>query len=157
MSVLLSLFFNCCLSHGHLPIDLLDTVIVPLIKDKKGDICDKDNYRPIALTCIMSKIFELVLLSKLDDYFTTSPSQFGFKKGLATDTCVFSLKQTVDYYMSLSSPVYLCFLDASKAFDKINHWTLFKKLLLRGIPAIVVQLLYKLYQLQLLSYLLSLQ
>ena len=146
--VLLSLLFNCCISHGHLPIELLDTIIVPLIKDKKGDISDKDNYRPIALTCIMSKVFEHVVLSVTEDCLFTSSNQFGFKKGMSTDKCVYSLKQVTEYYNLHGSPVYLSFLDASKAFDKINHWTLFKKLLQRKLPICIVRLLCVWYSTQ---------
>ena len=32
----------------------------------------------------------------------------------------------------------LLFLDANKAFDEINHWILFKKLINRGIPIIII-------------------
>jgi hypothetical protein len=37
--------------------------------------------------------------------------------------------------------MYVCFLDASKAFDRINHWHLFNKLLFRGLPHVIVRLL----------------
>ena len=40
-----------------------------------------------------------------------------------------------------NSPVYSCFLDASKAYDRVNHWTLFKKLLKRSISVIIVRIL----------------
>ena len=40
-----------------------------------------------------------------------------------------------------SSPLFICFLDASKAFDKINYWLLFRKLLKRNIPVFFVRLL----------------
>jgi len=69
--------------------------------------------------------------------------------GLSTDLCIFSLKQTIAYYKALSSPVYICYLDASKAFDRINHWTLCKKLLCRNIPSIAVRLLHVWYSTQL--------
>jgi len=39
-----------------------------------------------------------------------------------TDTCVYTLKQITEYYNQRSSLVYICYLDASKAFDRINHW-----------------------------------
>ena len=148
ITILISLLFNCCIAHGYLPVDMLDTVIVPLIKDKKGDITDKDNYRPIALTTILSKLFEIVILNMYDHLLVTSPNLFGFKKGSSTDGCIFALKQIIDHYRSLSSPIYLAFLDASKAFDKVNHWSLFRKLLERGLPIILVRLLYIWYSTQ---------
>ena len=39
---------------------------------------------------------------------------------------IFALKQTVDFYCNQDTPVYMCFLDAKKAFDRVNHWTLAK-------------------------------
>ena len=39
------------------------------------------------------------------------------------------------------SPVYLCFLDASKAFDRVPHSILFSKLVERKVPHIVIRLL----------------
>ena len=37
--------------------------------------------------------------------------------------------QTIDFYRNQDTPVYMCFLDAKNAFDRVNHWTLAKKLL----------------------------
>ena len=54
LQVLLSLLFNCIVIHGHIPVALMDTLLVPLAKDKNGNLSDKDNYRPLAITCIMS-------------------------------------------------------------------------------------------------------
>ena len=119
----------------------MQTLIVPIIKDKRGDITDKDNYRPIALTCIVSKIFEFLLLEECEEYLYTTDHQFGFKSHHFTDQFVFVLQQIIEYYNSLSSPVYVCYLDASKAFDRISHWCLFNKLLSRQIPKCIIKLL----------------
>ena len=51
---------------------------------------------------------------------------------------IFALKQTVDFYCNQDTPVYMCFLDAKKAFDRVNHWTLAKKLLDRNVPLHIV-------------------
>jgi len=117
------------------------TIIVPIVKDKKGNLTDKDNYRPIAITSVFSKVFELAILYKYEDVLlSTTCNQFGFKKKCSTDLCVFALKQIVEMYISQSSPVYICYMDASKAFDRVSHWILFKKLV-DILPAIIVRFL----------------
>ena len=62
-----------------------------------------------------------------------------FKSHHSNDMCVFVLKETVVYYMFSYSPIYMCYVDASKAFDRVNYWHLFK-LLSRGLPHIIVRL-----------------
>ena len=42
--------------------------------------------------------------------------------------------------------VYVCYLDASKAFDRINHFHLFNKLIKRNMPKFIVRLLFTWYQ-----------
>ena len=56
-----------------------------------------------------------------------------------TEMAIFALKQTVDYYRNQDTPVYMCFLDAKKV-DRVNHWTLAKKLLDRNVPLHIVKL-----------------
>lgn len=146
--VYLTLLFNAVVIHGYIPLEIMNTVLVPIIKDKKGDITSKDNYRPIAITCILSKLLELLILSKIRDCIPSNSNQFGFKEKHGTDMCVYVLQQIVEYYTSQSSPVYACFLDASKAFDKVNHWHLFYKLIKANVPVIFVRLLYVWYTTQ---------
>ena len=119
----------------------MKTVIVPIIKDAKGDVSSKDNYRPIAITSVLSKIIEILILNRYESLLCTSDNQFGFKNNGSTDMCVFTLKQVIDYYRNNGSPVYLCFLDASKAFDRVHHNLLFDKLRKRNVPHIIVRLL----------------
>ena len=145
LCILLKLVFNCMFLHGHLPKDFMNTLIVPIVKNKKGNISDSDNYRPIALTNVASKIMEVIILSKYKMSFVTQSNQFGFKIGHSTDTCVFTMKSVIDYYISLASPVYICYLDASKAFDRVEHCNLFSKLMSRKLPKIVVRLLFNWY------------
>ena len=48
ITILLSIFYNRMISHGHLPDDFMKTIIIPLIKNKSGDTSNVNNYRPIA-------------------------------------------------------------------------------------------------------------
>ena len=53
---LLSLWFTSMFIHRFLPGTLLSVVLVPIVKDKTGIISSKDNYRPIALASVLSKL-----------------------------------------------------------------------------------------------------
>ena len=120
----------------------MKTAIVPIIKNKTGDTSDKNNYRPIALVTACSKIFELCILSIIENYICTHDLQFGFKKQHATDNCIYTVKSVIKYYKHRqNSPVYSCFLEASKAFDRISDWTLFKKLIVCNTPLLIVRIL----------------
>ena len=66
--VILSILFNCFISHGYLPSEFMKTAIVQITKNKTGDTSDKNNYRPIALVTAYSKIFELCILSIIENY-----------------------------------------------------------------------------------------
>ena len=120
---------------------MLDSVSIPLVKNKCGDLSDTSNYRPIAISCIVSKILENVILQRIEEYLWTTDNQFGFKAHHSTDLCVYALTEFIEYFKNRSTSVYVAFLDASKAFDKINHWLLFKKLVERQMPLYLVTIL----------------
>ena len=146
---LLIICFNAFIVHGFLPSDLTDTALVPIVKENTGDIIsDKGNYRPIALASVVSKVFEMALLVKLEKYLYSSDYQFGFKPKHSTDLCIYTMKEVIEIYKSQSSSVYVCFMDASEAFDRVNHWALFKKLTDRGMPDVVVRILVYWYRTQ---------
>jgi len=111
-------------------------------------VSDKDNYRPIALATVSSKILERVILIRCKSYLVTGDHQFGFKEKHSTDMAVYVFKEIVDHYLRNRSPVFVCFLDARKAFDRVNHWTLFNKLLRRGMNVDIVRLLATWYESQ---------
>ena len=116
-------------------------IIVPLLKSPAKDPVQSGNYRPIAIATILSKVVEKVVLHRLEVFLCTHDNQFSYKAGHGTELCVWTLKNITSYYTSRGSPVYLCFLDASKAFDRVNYWKLFSKLLDRGAPSYLVNLL----------------
>ena len=138
---LLTLLINCIVIHGYIPAKMIETVLVPVIKDKTAKSSSKDNYRPIALCNIVSKALEMIILNKIEVFLYTNYNQFGFKKGHSTEQAIFTLKEVLHYYKTKGTTMFTCFLDASKAFDRVNHTSLFKKLKQRGCPEMYVRLL----------------
>ena len=141
LRTLIAIFINACFKHSYIPQVITDTVLVPIVKNKLKPATDSNNYRPIAIATAMSKLIELVILDKCEQYLSTSDNQFGFKKGHSTELCIFSLKEIVNYYNSHGSPVFICFLDIRKAFDRVNYSKLFKKMIARSVPIYLVKLI----------------
>ena len=88
--VLLSLCFSLFLTHGYMPLDMIKTTIVPVIKDKCGNLADGNNYRPIAIATIVSKLYESTILYKCEDFLMTCDNQFGFKHKHSIEFCIYS-------------------------------------------------------------------
>ena len=85
--ILLSLCFNAMIRHGYVPSSMTKVILVPIVKNKTGDTKSKNNYRPIALACISSKVFECILVDFCNDSLVTDDRQFAFKSN--TLICVF--------------------------------------------------------------------
>jgi hypothetical protein len=130
----LKLLFNMMLLHGYVPSSFGTGIIVPLIKDKSGDLSSVENYRPITLSPVISKIFESVLLIKYDTFLDVNDRQFGFRKQLGCNNAIFVLRNVIEYFNERGSNVYLASLDASKAFDRVNHFQLYQTLMARHVP-----------------------
>ena len=121
LNVLLSLCFTLFFTHFYMPSSMIETAIVPIVKNKCENLSESNNYRPIALDTIMSKLFESAILLKFEMFLDTCPNQFGFKKGHSTDMCIYILKEMIEYFKSRNTSVFVTYLDASKAYDKIDY------------------------------------
>lgn len=92
---------------------MMSVVLVPVIKDEAGKVASIDNYRPIALASILSKVMEKLLLDRLSVYITTTDNQFGFKPKDSMDLCIYALKESVETYRRQGSTMLVGFIDAS--------------------------------------------
>ncbi|XP_063549136.1 uncharacterized protein LOC134756238 [Cydia strobilella] len=137
----LAMFFTLCLRHGYLPEQLTRTVVIPLVKNKTGDLSDFANYRPISLATVIAKVLDSLINAQLCRYIKLNDAQFGFRPGLSTDSAILCVKQAVQYYTDRNTPIYGCFLDVSKAFDLVVYDILWDKLASTGLPAECVALL----------------
>ena len=78
---------------------------------------------------------------KCEEFLYTSDNQFGFKSGHSTEFCIYTLQEYIEFYKRQNTTVFVTFLDASKAFDRIDHWRLFTKLIDKHVPLFVIKLL----------------
>ena len=83
----------------------------------------------------------LIVLFQFGDELQTTQLQFGFKAKSSTNLglCTFALKEALSYYATNQSNVFCTFLDATKAFDRINYCKLFGLLLKRDLPACILR------------------
>ena len=86
-----------------------------------------------------------MILIKYAPFLSSSSLQFGFKAGSSTTLCTGVVKSIISNYIHNGSSVLGCFLDASKAFDLVNHGILLQKLYDRGLPQTVMQFLSSWY------------
>ena len=143
--VILSLLYTLLLSHGFSPDSMIMRTMVTIPKNRKQLLCNSCNYRSIGLSSIFGKILDGVILINDESALCSSHLQFGFKKGMSTTQCTYSMLETVNYCNFNKSNVFVLMLDASKAFDTVNYCKLFGELLKRGISPIVLRLLLYMY------------
>jgi hypothetical protein len=143
--VILSLLFNSMVVHGFTPQSMLLGTMIPIPKNRKKSVCNSDNYRAIALSSIFSKVLDIIIISKEQNVLLTSSLQFGFKHGVSTTQCTFTMLETIDYYNFNQSNVYCLMLDATKAFDRVKYCKLFSLLLKRNMSPLLLRLLLHMY------------
>jgi len=81
-------------------------IIIPLLKDKTGDINSLDNYRAITRIPVISKLFELVVLELCTEQLMTDELQYGFKPSVGCANAIFTLRTTIDHFRDRGSTVY---------------------------------------------------
>jgi len=59
------ILFSWFLEYGYLPGDFARSIIIPLVRNKSGDLTDAENYRAIMISNAITKLLEFVLYDKL--------------------------------------------------------------------------------------------
>ena len=85
---------------------MLDSVIVPLVKNRNGDLSDKNINTSIALSSVISKVFENVILCRLEEYLWTTNNHFGYK----------TLTEFIEYFKRRSTSVLCCIFGRKQGF-----------------------------------------
>ena len=77
------------LKHGHSPKQFFISTIISIPENKRKSLTTSTNYRGIALSSILGKIFAWIILNTDGDQFKTTDMQFGFKADHSTSQCAY--------------------------------------------------------------------
>ena len=124
-----------CWEDGIVVQDMKDSNIITLYKNK-GERSDCNNYRGISLLSIAGKVFAKVTLERLKILAERiyPEAQCGFRPERSTIDMIFSLRQLQEKCREQNRPLYIAFVDLTKAFDLVSREGLFKILDKIGCP-----------------------
>ena len=144
----LSTLFKAFFIHEDITYDCCD---VPLLPSRKGSLKDdtnSKNYHAIAISSLLLKVLDNVILILWGNLLGSDCLQFGYKKESSGTQCSWMVLEVVSYYRRHDTTVKCATLDCTKAFDRCVFSTLFTKVLDRGVPAIIVRGLLSIYRKQ---------
>ena len=143
----LAVLFKNIYETKEIPSQWLVSKVIPI--HKKGNVSNIENYRPISNLCSTSKIFEKLILLKLNSLELkhkidiTGKSQHGFKSKHSTATASLTLQSLIASALDGDNFAIMASLDLSSAFDVVNVELLLKRLRIIGIPNDLVDLISK--------------
>ena len=141
----LSIILDLMVRHGITNELINKSVIKPIPKCMQKSLSVSSNYRAISKNSIISKIIDNIILLQIKDKLITTSYQFAYKEGYSTSLCSFLVAETIQYYKSHGSDVFMLSLDASKAFDRVKYSKLFKLLMERSICPLIIRYLVNIY------------
>ena len=122
--VCLSSIFTTIWMEETFPSDWQKQLLVSI--HKKGSQSDCDNYRRISLLSVPSKVFTKIISNRLKPHveLLLRENQCGFHKGCGCNDQIYTLQALMDKPREFHQPLYMCFIDYCKAYDSLNHDTL---------------------------------
>ena len=142
---ILSQLVTAMLIHGTADELMNKAIIKSIPKNKQKSLSDSKNYRAISKNSIISKIIDHVLINLIGEKLKTTDYQFAYKAGFSTSLCSFLVAETISYYRSRGSNVYMLSIDASKAFDRVQYSEMFDILIAKDICPLIIRFILNFY------------
>lgn len=126
----LTKFVNESFNKGFFPDSLKHAKVKILFKT--GNPAEINNYRPISILSVFSKVYEKIMKKRLVKHLQNNnlihQSQFGFQKSSNTTSAASGLVNDLICGLNDKKKVACIFVDVKKAFDCLNHEILIKKI-----------------------------
>ena len=145
LSPTLALIFAVYMSLAIVPSSWKRALICPV--PKKGDLSLIANYRPISLTEVTRKIFEMTLLSRFQstNELTLAREQGGFREGRSTIDQVQCLARITKSIRQQGRKVFMAFLDIKAAYDSVPRGELWRQCLHQQLDHVTLSCLRSLF------------
>ncbi|CAG2200619.1 unnamed protein product [Mytilus edulis] len=140
--------FNMILKTEYLPVCFRHGIIIPLYKGSNKDKTNPNSYRAVTLTSVLGKLLEKIFLCRIQNVLENINNvvphglQFGFVKEHGSIPAIYTLKESIRYYIERCSYVFSIFLDNEKAFDRIWQDGLLFKLWNAGITGKIWKIIH---------------
>ena len=135
LSVPVCVLLNKCFELGKMPSEWKNSNVTCIFK--KGDKADPGNYRPVSLTCILSKVAESFVKDYVYNYLESidylCDVQHGFRTHRSCTTQLLLVSDIISKRIEEGLDTDIIYLDFQKAFDKVPHKRLLLKLEAAGI------------------------
>lgn len=141
----IALLFQMILTQGIVPSCFSLGMVIPILK--KGKPAEQpSSYRPVTISSVFCKLFEIVLFDEIYDKCEMPPHQFGFRKGLGCTHVLYLLANILlDAHLSRETLI-LGQYDVRRAFDSGIHAQILVELCKRGVRSSIVRSLRDMYR-----------
>ena len=148
--LLTSVIFNTMITIEHIPDCFKQGIIIPIPKGGGKDRSVKANHRPITLLSVLYKLYEKVLLVRIDSWLKghekINKLQGAFYENCSSKDVALLLNEIISYYRESGETLYVGMLDAEKAFDSVWKEGLMFKLYDIGLIGKIWKKIYNSYE-----------
>ena len=126
--------------------DWCRAVFIPI--PKKENLKASSNYRTISLRVHASKVLLKIIKGRIKLHYDREMAEehAGFVEGKGTREEIVNIRIIIEKCRDQNIPLYMCFIDYTKAFESVSHMKLWDTMEQMGCSVHIIQLVANLYK-----------